>query len=177
VYSQVKEVTEVRARWLGHRLHAEVNISVDPQLTITQAHAIAAEVRHRLLHHLSYLSLVVIHVDPADQSGEDHHRISEQPMTGCPCIRTPERLRRQLTHRSLLGRWMMAKQKVLGFKPAARLEQIDEEHSEQVQDCEHRPQSCDDSASPVARDRCASPRLREIGLLKFLANTYKRRCQ
>src|SRR6266511_5175262 len=40
---QVKEVTEVRARWLGHRLHAELNISVDPQLTIAQAHAVAAE--------------------------------------------------------------------------------------------------------------------------------------
>jgi len=42
---QVKEVTEVRARWLGHRLHAEMNIAVDPQLTIAQAHAVAAEVR------------------------------------------------------------------------------------------------------------------------------------
>src|SRR5262249_48943729 len=63
--AQVKEVTEVRARWLGHRLHAELNIAVDPQLTVAQAHAIAAEVRHQLLHHLDYLSLVVIHVDPA----------------------------------------------------------------------------------------------------------------
>ena len=70
-----KEVTEVRARWLGHRLHAELNVAVDPELTIAQAHAIAAEVRHQLLHHLDYLSLVVIHVDPANQSGETHHRI------------------------------------------------------------------------------------------------------
>jgi cation diffusion facilitator family transporter len=81
---QVKEVTEVRARWLGHRLHAELNIAVDPQLTIAQAHAVAAEVRHRLLHHLDYLSLVVIHVDPADQSGEAHHRIAEHTHDGLP---------------------------------------------------------------------------------------------
>ncbi|WP_446913902.1 hypothetical protein, partial [Klebsiella pneumoniae] len=27
---QVQEVTEVRARWLGHRLHAQLNIAVDP---------------------------------------------------------------------------------------------------------------------------------------------------
>jgi cation diffusion facilitator family transporter len=79
---QVKEVTEVRARWLGHRLHAELNIAVDPELTIAQAHAIAAEVRHQLLHHLDYLSLVVIHVDPADQSGESHHGISEHAHDG-----------------------------------------------------------------------------------------------
>jgi cation diffusion facilitator family transporter len=81
---QVLEVTEVRARWLGHRLHAELNIAVDPQLTIAQAHAIAAEVRHQLLHHLDYLSLVVIHVDPADQSGEAHHRIGTHAHDGLP---------------------------------------------------------------------------------------------
>ena len=79
---QVREVTEVRARWLGHRLHAELNIAVDPELTIAQAHAIAAEVRHQLLHHLNYLSLVVIHVDPADKSGESHHGISEHVHDG-----------------------------------------------------------------------------------------------
>jgi cation diffusion facilitator family transporter len=78
----VKEVTEVRARWLGHRLHAELNIAVDPQLTIAQAHAIAAEVRHQLLHRFDYLSLVVIHVDPADQSGEAHHRIEAHTHDG-----------------------------------------------------------------------------------------------
>jgi cation diffusion facilitator family transporter len=79
---QVREVTEVRARWLGHRLHAELNIAVDHELTIAQAHAIAAEVRHQLLHHLNYLSLVVIHVDPANQSGETYHGISEHAHDG-----------------------------------------------------------------------------------------------
>jgi cation diffusion facilitator family transporter len=53
---QVKEVTEVRARWLGHRLHAEVNVAVDPQLTVAEAHAVAAEVRHQLLHHLEFVA-------------------------------------------------------------------------------------------------------------------------
>jgi cation diffusion facilitator family transporter len=82
--AQVKSVAEVRARWLGHRLHVEMNIAVDSKLTIGQAHAIAAEVRHQLLHHLEYLSLVVIHVDPADKSGEDHHSISAHAHDGLP---------------------------------------------------------------------------------------------
>src|SRR6185312_7830712 len=73
--AQVHEVTDVRARWLGHRLHAEVNIAVSPELTVRAAHEIAAEVRHQLLHHLKFLSLVVIHVDPADRSGERFHAI------------------------------------------------------------------------------------------------------
>jgi cation diffusion facilitator family transporter len=80
--NQVKAVTEVRARWLGHRLHAELNIAVDPRMSVAQAHAVATEVRHQLLHHLDYLSLVVIHVDPADQSGEAHHRIEEHAHDG-----------------------------------------------------------------------------------------------
>jgi cation diffusion facilitator family transporter len=81
---EVKEVAEVRARWLGHRLHAEVNIAVDPHMTIAEAHAVAREVRHQLLHRLDYLSLVVIHVDPLDQSGEAHHRIEKHAHDGLP---------------------------------------------------------------------------------------------
>ena len=80
----VKEVTEVRARWLGHRLHVELNIAVDSQMTVEQAHTVATEVRHRLLHQLDYLSLVVIHVDPIDHSGEAHHHISQHAHDGLP---------------------------------------------------------------------------------------------
>jgi Raf kinase inhibitor-like YbhB/YbcL family protein len=80
----VKEVTEVRARWLGHRLHAEVNVTLPSQTTISAAHAIAEEVRHQLLHHLKYLSLVVIHVDPEEKSGERYHRIEEHTHDGLP---------------------------------------------------------------------------------------------
>lgn len=81
---EVKEVTEVRARWLGHRLHAEINITVDSQMTVERAHAVAAEVRHRLLHDLDYLSLVVIHVDPLNHSGEAHHKIDQHAHDGLP---------------------------------------------------------------------------------------------
>jgi cation diffusion facilitator family transporter len=71
----VEEVSEVRARWLGHRLHAEVNVAVDPDLSVAEGHAIARGVNHQLLHHLSYLSGAVIHVDPVQEAGEEHHRI------------------------------------------------------------------------------------------------------
>jgi cation diffusion facilitator family transporter len=75
--SEVQEVTQVRARWLGHRLHAELNITVHPALSVAQGHAIATDVRHQLLHHMPALSNAVIHVDPLDASGEEHHRIAE----------------------------------------------------------------------------------------------------
>lgn len=69
----VREVTEVRARWVGHRLHADVNIAVRPELSVFKAHGIAKEVYHQLLHRLSYLSVVMIHVDPLSESGEAFH--------------------------------------------------------------------------------------------------------
>lgn len=73
----VEEVTDVRARWIGHRLHAEVNIAVAPELSVTEGHQIAKEVRHQLLHHLTFLSIVTVHVDPVQEAGEHYHRIVE----------------------------------------------------------------------------------------------------
>jgi cation diffusion facilitator family transporter len=82
--AQVKEVTDIRARWLGHRLHAEVNVTLPSHITLAAAHTIAEEVRHQLLHHLKYLSLVVIHVDPEEKSGERYHRIEMHSHDGLP---------------------------------------------------------------------------------------------
>ncbi len=73
----VVEVTDVRVRWLGHRLLAEVNIAVRSALSVEEGHQIAHEVRHQLLHHLPYLGNATIHVDPANASGEHHHRIAD----------------------------------------------------------------------------------------------------
>jgi len=71
----VEDVTGVRVRWLGHRLCAELNIAVAPGLSVEQGHAIAMEVHHELMHHLNYLSGATIHIDPANASGVEHHRI------------------------------------------------------------------------------------------------------
>jgi cation diffusion facilitator family transporter len=68
----VNEVTEVRARWAGHRLLAQVRLSVDGNLSVTKAHEVAEAAHHALLHHVSNLSDAVIHVDPTS-TGEDPH--------------------------------------------------------------------------------------------------------
>jgi cation diffusion facilitator family transporter len=73
----VRDVAEVRVRWIGHRLLAEVNIAVDSDLTVEHGHEIVKEVRHQLLHHLRYLANATIHIDPISASGEGHHRIAE----------------------------------------------------------------------------------------------------
>lgn len=80
----VEKVTEVRARWLGHRLHTELNVAVASQLSVAEGHAIAKDVRHRLLHQLAYLSSAVVHVDPTEEAGEDFHRVTEHVHDGLP---------------------------------------------------------------------------------------------
>jgi cation diffusion facilitator family transporter len=82
--SGVREITDVKVRWLGHRLHAEINMTVDAGLSVEQGHAIAKEYRHELLHHLKYLSDATIHVDPATESGTGYHEVGEHSHEGLP---------------------------------------------------------------------------------------------
>ena len=70
----VREVSEVRVRWLGHKMLAEVNIAVDPSLSVVSGHDIAEDVHHQLLHNLKYLSNATVHVDPVGLAGEEFHR-------------------------------------------------------------------------------------------------------
>ena len=71
----VDHATDVRARWIGHWLHAEVNLAVASDLTVREGHELAAMARHAIFHHVPQLSNIVVHVDPADRSGEEFHRI------------------------------------------------------------------------------------------------------
>jgi cation diffusion facilitator family transporter len=71
---EVQNVSEVRVRWLGHRLEAEINLSVDPKLSVEEGHEIAKKAQKHLLYHLKYLSYTTIHIDPTDASGEEYHK-------------------------------------------------------------------------------------------------------
>jgi cation diffusion facilitator family transporter len=87
--ADVREVTDVRARWIGHRLHAELSVSVAAGLTVREAHAIAREVRHRLLHDVPHLGSAIVHVDPLGEGGEGYHRIAEHAHDGLPAHSHP----------------------------------------------------------------------------------------
>jgi cation diffusion facilitator family transporter len=68
----VREVEQVRLRWIGHRLRAEAGIVVDSSLDIVAAHAIATEAHHRLLHAIPKLVGATVHVSPSDEDGDPH---------------------------------------------------------------------------------------------------------
>ncbi len=80
----VREVTGVRVRWLGHRMHAELNLSVCADLSVEEGHEVAVETRHQLLHHLRYLSDATIHVDPEHASGGEYHCVEDHEHDDLP---------------------------------------------------------------------------------------------
>jgi cation diffusion facilitator family transporter len=61
----VIRVGRVRARWSGHRLVADAEIEVEPQLTIVEGHRISEQVEHELLHRIAHLESVTVHLHPA----------------------------------------------------------------------------------------------------------------
>lgn len=60
----VDAITEVRVRWIGHRLNAELTIDTDPGLTVAGGHEVAAEVTTRLRALVPHLDTVHVHVHP-----------------------------------------------------------------------------------------------------------------
>ena len=69
----VTDVEALRLRWIGHRLHAETGLVVDPALSVVQAHAIAAHAHHHLLHEVPRLGTATVHISPAGADGDAHH--------------------------------------------------------------------------------------------------------
>jgi len=66
----VREVGELRLRWIGHRLRAEVAVVVDGEVSVRRAHEIAVAAEHALLHAVPKLTAALIHPDPAPAPGE-----------------------------------------------------------------------------------------------------------
>jgi divalent metal cation (Fe/Co/Zn/Cd) transporter len=73
---EIKGVHWIRMRWVGHRLHADIGIVVDPDLTTAESHHIAEHLRHDLYHALPFLSEIVVHVDPWSAQPDEHHHLT-----------------------------------------------------------------------------------------------------
>jgi cation diffusion facilitator family transporter len=60
----VQGVHEVRARWLGHRVHADLHVTVDRRLTVAESHAIVDRVQRELAARVPAFGGATIHVCP-----------------------------------------------------------------------------------------------------------------
>jgi cation diffusion facilitator family transporter len=72
----VLAVGEVRMRWIGHSLRAELAVTVDAALTVEQAHRIAHDVEHRLVHAVPRLAAAVVHTEPAVRAMDAHEALA-----------------------------------------------------------------------------------------------------
>jgi cation diffusion facilitator family transporter len=74
----VRNVADLKVRWLGHQLQVSASISVDPEMTVTVGHDTAHNVEHELHHAFEVPMTAVIHIDPHGRTGAHettaHHR-------------------------------------------------------------------------------------------------------
>ncbi len=68
-------VGQVRLRWIGHNLRAECEVVVDGGASAVQAHQVAVEAEHGLLHALPRLAAALVHADPQPREGDDLHAV------------------------------------------------------------------------------------------------------
>ncbi len=61
----VTRIRRLRMRWIGHQLHAEADIDIDPGLTLDQAQQLAHQAQHALTHAVPRVSSAVVHPYPA----------------------------------------------------------------------------------------------------------------
>lgn len=61
----VIDVHDVRARWIGHRVHSDIVVTVRPDLSVAEGEVIAKGVEKAVLEHVRLLGSVVVRVSPA----------------------------------------------------------------------------------------------------------------
>lgn len=69
----VEELRDVRMRWMGHRLVADISIAVNPELSVAKGHVIAEEIRKRLVKNIENPFTVNIHVSPHGEVDETYY--------------------------------------------------------------------------------------------------------
>jgi cation diffusion facilitator family transporter len=61
----IEEVRDLRIRWIGHTLRAEVDVMVPTNLTVTEAHDLAHHAEEHLLEQVGRLAAATVHTSPA----------------------------------------------------------------------------------------------------------------
>jgi len=69
----VLDIGPARLRWIGHQLRAECEIAVVETATVIEAHAVAHDAEHRLMHAVPRLTSAIVHAEPVGTVGRDQH--------------------------------------------------------------------------------------------------------
>ena len=74
---------DVKARWLGHKLHADVTVVVNDNLTVAEAAAIGENLKKELRAHISSLGAATVQFAAGEAAASDpvsasaHHHAPE----------------------------------------------------------------------------------------------------
>ena len=79
--SGVTKIVDIKARWLGHKLHADVDVIVDGTLSVSEADKVAAALKREMLAHIPTLSVVNIRCHADDAIVDDAHHHAPEPIT------------------------------------------------------------------------------------------------
>lgn len=71
--SGVDDVTEIKARWIGHKLHITVTLAVSDVVLMASANSIAKEVRMELTDHIPGLAVANVNFVASTGDQEGHH--------------------------------------------------------------------------------------------------------
>lgn len=75
----VESVTDVKARWLGHRLMTNISIKVAPDLTVSEGDRLAGKVKNEMFGHIPALSVIDVRVSSDDGLEINDHRGHSAP--------------------------------------------------------------------------------------------------
>jgi len=73
----LEQIRRLRLRWMGHRLHADLHIAVQADITLAEGHDLAEQVRLGLFRNMPLLSEAVVHVDPWSADPDEYHRATQ----------------------------------------------------------------------------------------------------
>lgn len=70
----VEHVGQVRVRWIGHELHADIDLVLPDHFTLGRAHEVCVAAEQALVVGIPRLTSAVIHPDPHLTPGRSHHK-------------------------------------------------------------------------------------------------------
>lgn len=69
----VRSVRQVHMRWEGHRLRADLDVTVPATLTVADGHNVAHAIEHELVHRVAHLDRATVHVEPDSPERDAAH--------------------------------------------------------------------------------------------------------
>jgi cation diffusion facilitator family transporter len=87
----VLDIGTARMRWIGHQLRAECEIEVADEATVVDAHAIAHDAEHRLMHAVPRLTAAVVHAEPTGAVRSTQHQVTSAHAARAAGTRATER--------------------------------------------------------------------------------------